>query len=78
MVHPGPGHLLAGSIKHVSYVRMLANVKMRVHFTGRESHAAIAPWDGVNALDAVVLSYNAISMLRQQIRPYERIHGTVE
>ncbi|KAK3311766.1 hypothetical protein B0H66DRAFT_618366 [Apodospora peruviana] len=75
MVHPGPGHNLSGSIRGVSYVRMLANVKMRVYFTGRESHAAIAPWDGVNALDAVCLSYNAISMLRQQIHPYERIHG---
>ncbi len=77
MVHPGPGHKLppGNIIRGVSFVRMLANVKMRVHFTGREAHAAIAPWDGVNALDAVCLSYNAVSMLRQQIRPYERIHG---
>lgn len=75
MVHPGPGHKLSAPINGVAYVRMLANVKMRVHFTGRESHAAIAPWDGINALDAVCLSYNAVSMLRQQIRPYERIHG---
>ena len=75
MVHPGPGHKLPDRVGGVAFVRMLANVKRRVHFTGRESHAAIAPWDGVNALDAVCLSYNAISMLRQQIRPYERIHG---
>ncbi|KAK0652826.1 hypothetical protein B0T16DRAFT_322197 [Cercophora newfieldiana] len=75
MVHPGPGHKLPPTVTAVSYVRMLANVKMRVHFTGREAHAAIAPWDGVNALDAVCLSYNAVSMLRQHIRPYERIHG---
>ncbi|CCC11919.1 unnamed protein product [Sordaria macrospora k-hell] len=33
------------------------------------------PWAGINALDAVCLSYNAISMLRQQIRPEERVHG---
>ncbi|KAK0619379.1 hypothetical protein B0T14DRAFT_432074 [Immersiella caudata] len=75
MVHPGPGHKLSSPIRGVSYVRMLANIKTRIHFTGREAHAAIAPWDGVNALDAVCLSYNAISMLRQHIRPYERIHG---
>ncbi|KAK4234400.1 hypothetical protein C8A03DRAFT_18694 [Achaetomium macrosporum] len=75
MVHPGPGHKLPPSVRGVSFVRMLANVKMRVHFKGREAHAAIAPWDGINALDAVCLSYNAVSMLRQQIRPYERIHG---
>jgi amidohydrolase len=77
MVHPGPGHKLPPNtpIRGVAFVRMLANVKVQVRFTGTESHAAIAPWDGVNALDAVCLSYNAISMLRQQIRPYERIHG---
>ncbi|KAL2131366.1 hypothetical protein VTI74DRAFT_5177 [Chaetomium olivicolor] len=77
MVHPGPGHKLPAPTKGVAFVRMLANVKMRVHFKGREAHASIAPWDGVNALDAVCLSYNAISMLRQQIRPHERIHGVI-
>ncbi|KAL2152308.1 hypothetical protein VTH82DRAFT_5492 [Thermothelomyces myriococcoides] len=75
MVHPGPGHNIPPPIRGVAFGPMLANIKNRVHFTGREAHASIAPWDGVNALDAVCLSYNAISMLRQQIRPYERIHG---
>ena len=75
MVHPGPGDRLTAPIRGVSYVSMLANIKKMVHFTGREAHAAIAPWEGTNALDAVCLSYNAIAMLRQQIRPYERIHG---
>ena len=75
MVHPGPGHALSDPIRGVSFVRMLANVKKRISFFGRESHAAMAPWDGVNALDAVCLGYNAVSMLRQQVRPYERMHG---
>ncbi|KAB5576074.1 hypothetical protein GE09DRAFT_1094606 [Coniochaeta sp. 2T2.1] len=75
MVHPGPGHKLPAPLRGVAFVCMLANVKMRAYFTGKEAHAAIAPWDGVNALDAVCLSYNAISMLRQQIKPFERIHG---
>jgi amidohydrolase len=75
MVHPGPGYRLESPIREVAFVPMLANVKMKVYFTGREAHAAMEPWNGVNALDAVCLSYNAVSMLRQQIRPYERIHG---
>lgn len=75
MVHPGPAAKLPSGITAVSYVRMLANVKYRVYFTGREAHASISPWAGINALDAVCLSYNAISMLRQQIKPEERIHG---
>ncbi|KAJ3514358.1 hypothetical protein NM208_g15073 [Fusarium decemcellulare] len=54
---------------------MLANVKWRVGFQGKTAHASMEPWNGVNALDAVCLSYNAVSMLRQQIRPHERIHG---
>ncbi len=75
MVHPGPGYRLSPPVREVAFVRMLANIKMSIYFKGREAHAAMEPWAGVNALDAVCLSYNAISMLRQQMRPYERIHG---
>ncbi len=78
MVHPAPavGAMTGQSlVREVAQVRMLANVKYRVFFTGREAHAAMAPWQGVNALDAVCLSYNGISMLRQQMRPVERVHG---
>lgn len=75
MVHPGPGQRTTAPVREVAFVTTLANVKMRVYFTGREAHASIAPWEGVNALDAVCLSYNAVSMLRQQIHPHERIHG---
>ncbi|KAL1838486.1 hypothetical protein VTJ49DRAFT_2624 [Mycothermus thermophilus] len=77
MVHPGSARLLPPGVRGIASIRMLANVKMRAFFKGREAHAAIAPWDGVNALDAVCLSYNGISMLRQQIRPHERIHGVI-
>lgn len=47
-------------------------------FHGRSSHAALNPWDGVNALDAIVSSYCNISMLRQQLHPEERIHGCID
>lgn len=75
MVHPGPGQRMKAPVREVANVTTLANVKMRVYFTGREAHASIAPWEGVNALDAVCLAYNAVSMLRQQIEPHERMHG---
>lgn len=39
--------------------------------------AGLQPWEGINAQDAVMLAYNAISMLRQQIRPDLRVHGVV-
>ncbi|KAL5339739.1 hypothetical protein BJX70DRAFT_145496 [Aspergillus crustosus] len=55
----------------------LANDKVRVTFTGKPAHAAAAPWEGVNALDAVVAAYVNISLLRQQILPTQRIHGII-
>jgi metal-dependent amidase/aminoacylase/carboxypeptidase family protein len=75
MTHPGPQYLLSGNVTGVAAAKMLANVKWRVSFQGKTAHASMEPWNGVNALDAVCLSYNAVSMLRQQIRPHERIHG---
>ncbi|KAJ5818114.1 hypothetical protein N7474_003705 [Penicillium riverlandense] len=46
-------------------------------YEGVSAHASAAPWEGVNALDAVVAAYNNISMLRQQIQPTDRIHGAI-
>ena len=46
-------------------------------FTGKASHASADPWEGVNALDAVIAMYNSVSMLRQQVRPDCRIHGII-
>ncbi|CAG8731445.1 15264_t:CDS:2, partial [Funneliformis caledonium] len=46
------------------------------HF-GRTAHASGAPWEGTNALDATILAYNNIGLLRQQILPTNRIHGII-
>jgi amidohydrolase len=45
-----------------------------VSFRGQAAHAAADPHHGLNALDAVVLTYNSISALRQQVKPDARIH----
>lgn len=37
----------------------------------------MAPYQGRNALDAVVLGYNGVSMLRQQTRDHDRIHSVI-
>ena len=42
------------------------------------AHAALSPWEGKNALDAAVLAYSSIGLLRQQTRPTYRIHGIFE
>lgn len=36
-----------------------------------------APWLGINALDAAVQGYTAVSMLRQQLEPNMRVHGVI-
>ena len=59
------------------YANCLANQKVFVTFQGQAAHAAAFPWEGVNALDAAVQSYNAVSMLRQQMKPEWRAHGVL-
>lgn len=67
MAHPAPIEL-GDSI-------WLARDSMTMVFHGRAAHAAAAPWEGVNALDAAVACYNSISTLRQQMKPDCRVHG---
>lgn len=70
MVHPGVTDLLRPPV--------LAIDTCTVEFSGRNAHAAAAPWEGRNALDALVLAYQAIGLLRQQSRPEVRIHGVIQ
>lgn len=51
--------------------------EITVEFFGKASHAAASPEQGINALDAVVLGYTAISALRQQVRSDARVHGII-
>lgn len=53
---------------------MNARKKIHCEFTGRSAHAGGNPWEGVNALDALVSAYNNVAVLRQQLLPEQRIH----
>jgi amidohydrolase len=57
--------------------RSLAARGFEFYFHGKAAHAAGAPEEGLNGLDAVVQMYNAVSMLRQQVRSDVRIHGII-
>jgi amidohydrolase len=46
-------------------------------FEGKTAHAGAKPFAGINALDAVVMLYNGVSVLRQQLKDGTRIHGIV-
>ena len=45
-----------------------------ITFHGRASHAAGSPENGVNALDAAVIFYNSVGLLRQQTLDGSRVH----
>ena len=56
---------------------LLGVARVTFEWAGRAAHASVDPWEGANALDACVQTFNAVSMLRQQVRPDCRIHGIV-
>ncbi|KAL4072220.1 hypothetical protein V8B97DRAFT_1944099 [Scleroderma yunnanense] len=70
MCHPAPG-----PPHSVCLGSSLAVVRLQVDYTGHTAHAGLSPWEGQNALDAAVLAYTSIGLLRQQTRPTHRIHG---
>jgi amidohydrolase len=69
MVHPG---------SHSATVTpTLACIALEVEFFGRSAHAAGHPEAGINALEAMLLSFTAINSLRQHIKDKARIHGII-
>jgi amidohydrolase len=56
---------------------MLAMVNLDVELLGKAAHAAAEPYDGVNALDGLMLGWNAMSALRLLVRSDSRIHGII-
>ncbi len=56
----------------------LAMDAIQFDFRGRSSHAAASPQEGINALDAVILTFNGINALRQHVTPDVRIHGIIK
>jgi len=55
----------------------LGLARVRFTFFGRPAHAAAYPDEGINALDAVIQTFNSINALRQQLRPEVRVHGII-
>jgi amidohydrolase len=69
MIHPAGVNLVT--------MPCIAMAELEVAFHGQAAHAAAMPERGVNALDAMMLAYQAVAALRQHIRPTERVHGIV-
>ncbi|MGH9414274.1 MAG: M20 family metallopeptidase [Terriglobales bacterium] len=69
MAHPAPIEVVEMGI--------IAASMFEVHYTGKEAHASAFPEQGINAADAMVIAQTAIGLLRQQLRPTDRVHGIV-
>jgi amidohydrolase len=69
MVHP--------NAYETAYPRLLAAAQLQVELRGRAAHASLFPDRGVNALDALVLSYLGVAMLRQHLPAGDRVSGIV-
>ena len=69
MVHPSPYEM--------AEMPVIAVTQLRVAYTGKEAHASAYPQLGVNAADALVVAQTAIGLLRQHLRPGDRVHGIV-
>lgn len=70
MVHP--------SRRDSVMTEALAAIGIKVEFFGRAAHAAADPEAGINALEALILSFNNINSLRQHIGEKARIHGIIK
>lgn len=69
-VHPGAD-------KHLLTTPTLGCAPVDIEFWGKPAHAASAPEQGVNALDALILTFNGINALRQHVTSDVRIHGII-
>ena len=66
-----------GAERHLPTTPTLGCAPVDIEFWGKSAHAASAPEKGVNALDALILTYNGINALRQHLPKDAMIHGII-
>lgn len=69
LVHPGQ---YDSAVTYAFAARVL-----EIEFFGKAAHASARPEAGINALEAIIQSFNAINALRQHTREKARIHGII-
>jgi len=73
--HPGTSEAACPTVEGSG--RALACQAVRIAFQGTAAHAAADPYNGVNALNALIETFNGINALRQHVRSDARVHGIV-
>jgi amidohydrolase len=59
------------------YKLSLALVAVSLEFRGKPSHAAAAPEKGINALDALIQTFNAVNIMRRRLGRFARVNGII-
>ena len=65
------------SSKNIVTRGSLASMRLKIEFFGQTAHAAASPQEGVNALDAMILTFNSINALRQHLEIKDRVAGII-
>jgi len=69
--------MVHASSKRTLIKNFIGLAKVNFIFHGHASHASAYPEEGVNALDAVIQTFNSINALRQQLSTGVRVHGII-
>jgi amidohydrolase len=61
----------------IAHSRTVGATRVQFAYFGKAAHAAARPELGINALDAMLLAFNGIAALRQQLPSEVRVHGII-
>jgi amidohydrolase len=59
------------------YFKTLASSDLLVNFYGKQAHASVNPWEGVNALNGVQLFFHALDMLKNSLESGDEVQGVI-
>lgn len=69
--------MIHASSRNILGMPSLAREAFEIGFRGKPAHAAAIPHEGINALDAAILTFNGVNALRQHLTSDVRIHGII-
>ena len=69
--------LIYPGMDNIAHSRTVGATRVQVAYFGKAAHAAARPELGINALDAMLLAFNGIGALRQQLPSEVRVHGII-
>lgn len=73
--HPGTSEATCPTVEGSG--NALACILVKIAFNGKPAHAAADPYNGVNALNAIIEVFNGINALRQHVKSDARLHGII-